>query len=95
VFKRRDRIEELLLLKLGDPVVRVLPIFGRLDVGELRLVDTGELLELAGLAIKRLEDLCDLELFHAGREERLERIEGRLVLGACDQDVLVREDRTI
>ena len=62
---------------------------------ELGLVDAGELLPLARGAVERLEDLADFELLDAGREERLERLERRRVLGRGADDLAVGGDRLV
>ena len=94
-LERLGRVEELLLEELGETVVGGQARLGSLGVGELRLVDRGELLPLAHRAVERLEDVPDLGLLRAAREQGLERLERRLVLRGRADDVAIGRDRGV
>ncbi len=94
-LERLRRVEELLFGQLGEAVVGGKALLLALGVRELRLVDERELLPLAHRAVERLEDLADLGLLHALREEGLEGFQRRLVLRRGADDVAVRRERTV
>ncbi len=94
-LERLGRVDELLFRELCEPVVRGETLLLALRVGELRLVDEADLLPLAHRAVQRLEDLADLGLLDALREEALEGLEGRLVLRRRADDLAVRREGAV
>jgi hypothetical protein len=93
--ERPVRREELLLEELRDPVVHREALLALGELGELGLEDAGELLPLARILVERLEDLADLDLLHAVREQTLERLQRGGVVGRLRDDLAVRRDRRV